>query len=276
VTTTVGDEGYPTMADGQEPSRASTPELQQGGSVPGPVRLAVPSVRRVATVVAAVVAILVVLGAAAAVARARDLAFPGAKGLLALFHLDSEFNVPAIVSVLGLAACGVLLMIVGACLAQRALPDATRWRWLGVGFLYLALDEGARVHERANAVVNELGISLPALRFGWVLVGIVAVFALIPVYLPAVLRLPKDLRRLAILSAVLFVGGALGMEMVGASLYERGTDDALYQTAVLVEETGEIVGVGLFFVTLWWWWGRVAPETHLAHDASAIPGKVVR
>jgi uncharacterized membrane protein YhaH (DUF805 family) len=276
VTTTVGDEGYPTMADVQEPSRASTTGLQQGGSVPGPVRLAVPSVRRVANVVAAVVAILVVLGAAAAVARARDLAFPGAKGLLALFHLDSEFNVPAIVSVLGLAACGVLLMIVGACLAQRALPDATRWRWLGVGFLYLALDEGARVHERANAVVNELGISLPALRFGWVLVGIVAVFALIPVYLPAVLRLPKDLRRLAILSAVLFVGGALGMEMVGASLYERGTDDALYQTAVLVEETGEIVGVGLFFVTLWWWWGRVAPETHLAHDASAIPGKVVR
>jgi hypothetical protein len=260
------------MADRPEPNRASTTELLQdgAGSLPGPVRLAVPSVRRVAAVVAAVVATLVVLGAAAAVARARDLAFPGAKGLLALFHLDSEFNVPAIVSVLGLAACGVLLMIVGACLAQRALPDATRWRWLGVGFLYLALDEGARVHERANTVVNELGISLPALRFGWVLVGIVAVFALIPVYLPAVLRLPRDLRRLAILSALLYVGGALGMEMVGASLYGRGTDDALYQTAVLIEETGEMAGVGLFFVTLWWWWSRLAPETHLAHDTSGV------
>jgi hypothetical protein len=266
------------MADRPELRPTSAAYLQQDGasSSPGPVLLAVPTVRRVAGVVAAVVAVLVVLGAAAAVARARDLAFPGAEGLVALFHLDSEFNVPAIVSVLGLAACGVLLMIVSACLAQRTLPHATRWRWLGVGFLYLALDEGARVHERANTVVNELGISLPALRFGWVLVGIVAVFALIPLYLPAVLRLPKALRRLAILSAVLFVGGALGMEMVGAALYDRGTDDALYQTVVLIEETGEMAGIGLFFVTLWSWWGRLAPETHLAHATFGVPVDAAR
>ncbi|MFA9446063.1 hypothetical protein [Egicoccus sp. AB-alg6-2] len=240
-------------------------ELTRPGAPPTTVRLALPTGRRVAFVAAGLVAALVVLGILAAVVRTAGWVFPGSEGLVALFHLDSEFNVPSIASVLGLTACGALLLLTGACLRARDLPDATRWRWLGLGFVLLAFDEGARIHERANTVVNELGISLAALRFGWVILGAVAVLALLPIYLPAVLRMPADLRLLAILSAALYVGGAVGVEIVGGLLYDRGTDDPLYQGAVLVEETGEMAGIALFFATLWSWWRRIAPRTELLH-----------
>lgn len=216
----------------------------------------------------AVVAAVVVLGTLAAVVRAGGVRFPGDAGVEQLFHLDTEFNLPAILAVLGLAAGGVLLLLVSACLRQLDVADHARWRWLGVGFLYLALDEGARIHERANYVVNQLGISLAALRFGWVLLGIVAVLILTPIYLPAVLRLPGTVRLLAIAAAAVFVGGAVGLEMLGATVYERGPGDPWYQAAVIAEEAAELTGIGLFLVALWTWWGHITARTELVHAPS--------
>jgi len=255
-----------------EAGHVVTGECDTGTGPRQVVSLVLPAPARVGLVAGGVVGVLALLGAVAAFTRATGATFAGSEGLVALFHLDSEFNVPAIVSVLGLAACGGLLLLVGACLRATDHRDARRWHWLGVGFLYLALDEGARIHERANAVVNQWGIPLDILRFGWVVLGAAAVIALVPVYLPAVLRLPGDLRWLAIVSAVLFVGGAIGMEMVGATLYERGVDDAGYQTAVLVEESAEMAGVALFLTTLWAWWRRVTARTLLVHAGASTGG----
>lgn len=238
-------------------------------SEPDQLVLRLPSGRAVAAGAASAIGMLAALGAVAAVVEVLGATFYGSVPFVAMFHLDRELGIPATASMLGLTGCAVLLLVIAASLAGHGLPDAARWRWLGIGFFYLAIDEGARIHENLNGVVDEFVEPVGVFRFGWVVVGIVVVLGLAVVYLPAVLRLPGDIRTLVIVSAGLFVGGALAMEMVGGVLLRGGEDSPAFLFATWLEETGEMAGVGLFFYTLWRWWQRLAPLTSFAHTQRA-------
>jgi hypothetical protein len=247
------------------PDHQQDPQLSTAAPA---VRVPLPRTRSVVIGVASVVALLVALGIVAGWLRGTGREDGGATGFVTLFHLDNEFNVPAIVSVWGLLLAALLLVLVAGCLRRLELADARRWWWLGVAFAYISLDEGARIHERANVLVSDLAITEGPLRFGWVLFGIAVVAALVPVYLPAVWRLQPRVRWLMLAAATIYVAGALGMEMIGAMLYYRGTDDVRYLTAVVLEEGGELTGIGLFLVALWTWWRAIAPRTTLEHPGT--------
>lgn len=175
-------------------------------------------------------------------------------GLLELayrFDFDRENTVPAWLSSLGLLAAGVLLLFTAHATGQRRQSGALAWALLGLAFAYLALDESIFLHELLISPVRRVLHAGGAFYFAWVIpaFAVVAVFGLR--YVPFLLRLPRRTRWLFVASAVLYVGGALGMELIGGALAEQdGLKSARYLSVMTLEESLEMLGVALFIFSL--------------------------
>lgn len=238
------------------------------------VELGLPTTRAVAAGLAVAGGVILALGLVAAAIQLSGATFPGHEGVTVLLSLSSEFNIPTIIAVLWLASCSAMLMLIATLQRVNRQPFVGHWRGLSVIFAYLALDEGARIHERLNEPLAGLAVTTGFLRWGWVLVGGLAVLLLVPVYARFVLALPARARAGTVLAGTLYVGGALVMESIGAFVSGRqGLDAPLYIGLTLVEETMEFAGVGLFIVVLWWLLRRWAPVLVLHHPRAATTGR---
>src|SRR5262249_30916640 len=143
-----------------------------------------------------------------------------------------------------------------ANLGAIAASEPPRWRrhWRGLCgvFAFLAVDELAQIHEGLTGPVRTLLHTSGALFFAWVVpyLGVVIVLSL--VYLRFWLAMPARLRALTAIAAVLYVGGALGMEMVDGLYLEAHQQKAnlTYGLLTTCEETLEMLGASLFLVAL--------------------------
>lgn len=211
-----------------------------------------PSTRAVARVVAVTVGALLLLGVVALCIEMSIGDFPGREEIVVLLSLDSEYNLPTVASVLGLAACALLLALIAATQRSRSGPHVRRWTLLAAIFLYLAVDEGARIHERLNGPLSALPITTGYLRWGWVLVGGLAAALLAVAYRRFLFHLPHRHRVGIVVAACSYVGGALVLEAVGAKIAgESGLSSASYLILTVGEEAMELTGIGVFLVVLW-------------------------
>lgn len=167
-------------------------------------------------------------------------------GLVPLFHLDEEGNVPAVFSVgLMLAAAALLARIAWLKWALRD-RDAPRWVILAIGFVLMAIDEGWSMHETLVAPMRSLLGSgrLGIFHFAWVIPGIGIVLALVPYYIGFLRRLPGPTRRRFLVAAALFLGGAIGMELLGGYYAEaNGRATLVFEVLVAIEEGLEMAGL---------------------------------
>ncbi|MBK6776502.1 MAG: hypothetical protein IPG74_11935 [Flavobacteriales bacterium] len=171
-----------------------------------------------------------------------------ARALTMLFDLDHEANIPTLFSVLLFASAGVLLLI-----SYRTVLHAGRrqwqWRLLAFIFFFLALDEGSQIHEKCIEAVHRLmgGIPHASLTYAWVIPYGLAVVGLALVMAPFLLKLRKRTLWLFIISAAVYVGGALITEMLqGAATVDGGETSLLYLLLNTKEETLEMIGLALF------------------------------
>ena len=168
--------------------------------------------------------------------------------LLRLFNLDLEGNVPAWVATVH------LLIASGILWALAHTPSVNfggRWKLLSGLFLAASLDEAASVHEMLIWPIRE-GFGLGGLfYFAWVVVAIPFVAFLAYWYWPAVRTLPRAFERWAMVSAGLYVSGAVGMEMIGGAWRaEHATFNVTYTAITCVEELMELGGLTLWNCTL--------------------------
>jgi hypothetical protein len=172
-------------------------------------------------------------------------------GLVRLFDLNGEGNVPAwFSSALLLVAAGLLALIAHAR-REIGAPYALHWAGLALIFLALSLDETASIHEMAGRVLRPALRASGVLAFTWVIPGGAVVAFLGLVYLRFVNRLPPETRRLVVLAGGLYVGGVLGLELVGSYLaYRWGEDSLAFLAEVVVEETMEMAGAVVFIRAL--------------------------
>jgi len=166
------------------------------------------------------------------------------RDLLTLLSLSYEGNLPTWYSATLLALCGAVLTIVAAA------AQSDRWRWwlLAAGFFYISLDETVGIHEAVDAMFeNTTGI----FYFGWVLPAAVIVLILAIIYAPFVRRLPPASRRRFVLAGVVYVTGALILELpLGLWTEHAGNDNLVYSAIDLVEESLEMIGASLFLAAL--------------------------
>lgn len=187
-------------------------------------------------------------------------------GLVPMFYLDAEHNLPTMFSVVLLLGAAVLLAWVAMLKTREQDPYASRWKLLAAGFAFMALDEGAQIHELFAMPVRQLlgGHDLGIWNFSWVIPFGLLVLVLAVYFAKFVLSLPRRTAFLFVLAGILYVGGAIGFEMIGAG-YEgkHGHENAIYVLLATVEETLEMAGVILFIHALLQYLRRHHPLTQV-------------
>jgi hypothetical protein len=154
-----------------------------------------------------------------------------------LFDVDEENNLPTWFSG-GLAAVTATWLWIQAS-ASRTRVDkwALYWRVLAIGFLLISLDEIAGIHETINTVITVTW----AIPFG-ILALVIGLS-----FFPFLWALPARTRNTFVLGGIMFVGGAIGVEMIGAPMVE---DAMPYNLLTIVEEGLEMYGVIVFLAGL--------------------------
>jgi len=167
------------------------------------------------------------------------------------FDLDHEINVPTWFSSTALSGCAGLLAMI--CLANKRVGCryVLHWGLLAVAFLYLSIDETANLHEILIVPLRRRLGAGGLLYFTWVIPGAACVGLFALAYLKFLFHLDKRTRYLFMLSGAVYVGGALGVEMLGGALADwYGLLSLRYLAAMAVEEVLEMVGVALFLYAL--------------------------
>ena len=166
-----------------------------------------------------------------------------------VLRLNGENTLPSWFSTLLLAAAASLLWLISVL--SSAYP-VLHWRFLSFLFFGLSLDEAVSIHERFNTL-SRLGgpLGSPGIfYYSWVLVAFPLLGILALLYGRFLLHLPARTRTLFLLSAFLYVGGAVGMEMVGGLTILSDGWNVRYELATVVEEMLELFGVSLFIYAL--------------------------
>lgn len=171
-------------------------------------------------------------------------------GFVPLFDFDREGNLPAFVSTMLLLLCAALAGLIGWTLRRQ---KDLRWiGWIGIAvlFIYVSLDETISIHEQLIVPTRvHWGLS-GYLYFGWVIPYGIFVCILVIGYGRFVQRLPTHVRRIVILSAAVYLTGALGMELVGGRYFDF-VDEQLNLTYALITTTEELLEMAgaILFVT---------------------------
>lgn len=183
-----------------------------------------------------------------------------------LFHVDLEQNISTLFSVTLLLCSGFLLVLIALLNRQRQDADVSKWVILAGGFFYLATDEGWSLHERLiDPIRGLLGHGdLGIFYFAWIIPAMAGVALLGLLFLGFLSRLPSSTRWAFIIAGSLYLGGAIGIEMLGGRYAElHSFENLTYQLFAHLEESLEMAGVILFIHTLLRYLAEQYPEIRL-------------
>jgi hypothetical protein len=180
------------------------------------------------------------------------------RDLSTLFDLDAEGNPPTWYSSFGLLVCSGLLGLIAFDKAQKRDRYFRHWALLAMVFLYLSIDEGARLHDRGiiplRSVLMQSGIFYFSWLYSWVVVAILVLLLFGSWYLRFFLHLPKRTQLLFLLAAAVYIGGAIGVEMIAGYYtqlrggFERTDMGFIFLAAI--EESAEMIGALIFLHAL--------------------------
>jgi hypothetical protein len=170
-------------------------------------------------------------------------------------NLDDENNVSTWFSTSMLLACSMLLGVIGWVARRESMRFSGHWLALSVIFLALSIDEASSVHEMtivvARTLVAWLGWRSSYLSYPWVIFGMALVALFGVAYFRFFLNLSPRTRLWFAVAGLLYVGGAVGAEMVGAHIdHVVGRESMAYAVEVAVEEGFELLGVIVFLRAL--------------------------
>ena len=167
-----------------------------------------------------------------------------------LVDLDAEINIPTFFSAVTLLIASLLLFYI-AQVNRAVRKDYLAWLVLALTFLYLSLDEAAMIHEMLIGIFKRSPTN-PGLFYNtWVIPYGIALIIGGVLYIPFLIRLPRRSLILFVVSGIIYVSGAMGVEMFEGK-YESvfGTKNLIYDIYCAVEETMEMFGVALFIYAL--------------------------
>ena len=169
-------------------------------------------------------------------------------GLLRLFDLDGESNVPAWYSSVALFLCAPLLLLVSA---EKGAPYVRHWQILAVVFVLLSLDEAASFHESLSWTLQVALDSHGIFYYAWLIPAILFVLLILMVYRRFLWGLPRETRSRFLVAGAVYVTGAIGLEMVESWYVElHGNQNLPMALTISVEEGLEMLGVVLFIRAL--------------------------
>ncbi|MFT7015874.1 MAG: hypothetical protein ACJAY7_001821 [Pseudohongiellaceae bacterium] len=151
-----------------------------------------------------------------------------------LFDLDEENNIPTWYSSFLLLNNAFFLYIYSI---QKEVVKRSYWGLLSAGFLLLAIDEVAGLHETLNT----------AIEMNWAILGAIGVLFVGVLFVPFLLAIRRRLAMMFMLSGLLYFSGAILVELLGEDL---DSDSLLYAFTVALEEGLELIGAWIFLNVL--------------------------
>ncbi len=174
-------------------------------------------------------------------------------GLVKLFYVDMEKNIPTAFSVFLLLCATLLLAFITLLKNNQKDRDVIRWAILTFGFIFMALDEAWSVHEALVKPMRGLlgGGQFGIFYFAWVIPAIAFVGVIGLFFVGFLMRLSAKARRNFLISAAVYLGGAVGFELIGGHYVElHGYESLTYSMLATIEESLEMAGSILFIYAL--------------------------
>lgn len=185
------------------------------------------------------------LGNAVAIYAMAVMELEFALGVVPLFNLDGEQNLPTLFSGLLLYFAALLAYAISRWSAAHREP-ARRRGWLGVALTlaFLATDELAGIHEALNFILLDRLETDGALAWPWVIPYALLALVVGVYFLRFFLGFDAIYRRLLIVAGGLYAGSAIGFEMLEALVAPAEGETLTFTYAILytLEENGEMLG----------------------------------
>jgi len=174
------------------------------------------------------------------------------QGVITLFNSAAEGNLPTYYS-------SVLLLFSAMLLSFITLKERTskskyfpHWAFLTLGFVYLSMDEMLVLHESISsfirAVTDYSGDGV--LKSPWVILGTFAVAIVFLIFRKFITHLERRTRYLFLLAGILYVGGAIGFEIIENLYAEAHGQNTVYSMMQNIEEGMEMAGIIVFISAL--------------------------
>jgi hypothetical protein len=169
-----------------------------------------------------------------------------------LFHIGEEGNITTWYSALSLLFSATLLALITKAKIAVGDPFVRHWKILAIIFVYLSLDEAASIHEISmeplQAMFNTTGI----FYFAWVIIALPLMLLFFIMYFNFLRHLPQPICRLFIVSGVLYVTGALGLELIEGYFWSQESLrwGIIVPMLTTVEEFLEMLGIVIFIFAL--------------------------
>ena len=165
-------------------------------------------------------------------------------------YIDKEQNVPTYFSSLMLFVVATLFGAIAILKDKEDASYVAHWIILALIFAFFSIDEVTGIHEMLSRPVRRWVNPQGIFSFAWVVIGIPFVLFFALSYLRFFLHLPKRYKWLFVFSAVCYIGGALGFELIGAGYTNVFGWDSLYDFIASIEETLEMTGLVVMIYAL--------------------------
>jgi glucan phosphoethanolaminetransferase (alkaline phosphatase superfamily) len=162
-----------------------------------------------------------------------------------MFQLNDEGNVPTWFSAMLLVLVAVLLAVIALRERQRHGSWMRHWMVLAGIFVLLSMVEITTLREDLIGRIKDETEFVRAAA--WVTPAAVLCLVLVFAYRRFVRDLPRELRRRTLLAGAIYVGSAMGMELVSSFFDDNRL---IYHLLTDVEESGEMFGLIVFIGAL--------------------------
>ena len=185
-------------------------------------------------------------------------------GLVSFLSLGAENNLPTIYASSAILFCALLLTLVGLITWRNERRWSYYWFVLALVFLFLSLDESLQLHERLIDPVRTIVGATGLLYYAWVIPYGAGLIVFVAVYIRFLLHIPRRTATLFVVAGLLFVSGAIVLEMISGYVYqEAGSRNILYVAVQTLEETLEMGGIVLFIYALFDYIEKTEGTMHL-------------
>jgi hypothetical protein len=190
-------------------------------------------------------------------------------GLVPLFNVNREYNLPTFYSALNLIFVSILLAII-AIAHHRQHQPYRYWGILATIFGFLSIDEIISIHERFTEPISTYFPGTAISPVAWVVPYSIAIIILLTSSIKFLRQLPRSTRRQIYLAAAVFLLGAIGCELLmGIHIAVTQTESWLYGLLYTTEELCEMLGILIFIHALLTYISRHLPNAPFIQVSSS-------